>query len=504
MSSSKVSSRLNESVAPEIIANIFAPRLAGFADTFGFLGDINKAHVIMLAEQGVLRAEHATVLARGILDMEAAGSAAVELDPAREDPYFNYEAHLMTQVGPDIGGRMHAGRSRNDIGSTLDRLRGRAVLLDQIEALVKLRETALEQAARYTDTIMPGYTHLQPAQPITYGFYLAGVAQALERDTQRLLDTLTQMNACPLGAAAFAGTPFPINRRRTADLLGFDSYVDNALDAVASRDFLLETMAHMSLLAVFWSRIAQDYHVWTTHEFGLIDFPDSVATTSSIMPQKKNPVVLEYLKGRAGSVVGALVAAAMGVKGTNFSHSGESSRWAVSSFWETSREVVRCIGLLELVFRTARPVAPRALERVTGDFSTATALADLLVRDHDLSFRAAHHVVGAVVRRALQEGLPADQVTADMVEDAAIMQLGKRVGVDPAEVRACLDPTLNVRARNSPGGPSPATVREHLSRASGRLGDTKACLAHWRARIAQAKADLEAATTRLADLKASV
>ncbi len=458
MSISKVSSRLKEAVAPEIVANIFTPRLAGFEDIFDLLGDINKAHVIMLAEQDLLSRERASVLIRGILAMEAAGAGAVELDPDREDAYFNYEAHLMAAVGADIGGRMHTGRSRNDITSTLDRLRGRAVLLNIIESLLKVRTTALEQAQRYADVVIPGYTHLQPAQPMTYGFYLSGVAQAMERDTQRLVNALTHMNVCPLGAAAFAGTPFAIDRQRTAKLLGFDTYIDNALDAVASRDFMLESLAGMSLLAVFWSRVTQDYYVWATHEFGLIEFPDSVATTSSIMPQKKNPVVLEYLKGRSGHIVATLVEATMGIKGTNFSHSGESSRVALSGFWATSREVLRCLELFELVLRTAQPVQTHALRQAAENFSTATALADLLVRDYDLSVRAAHHVVGAVVRTAMDRNVPADRIDADMVEAAAIEQLGKPLGIDADSVRTCLDPTANVDARRSAGGPSPVAV----------------------------------------------
>lgn len=498
MSISKVSARLNEAVSPEIYNNIFVPRLAGFAEIFEPMGDVNKAHVVMLAEQGLLSPTHAAALARGILDMESAGASAVSLDPGREDAYFNYEAHLMAEVGADVGGRMHTGRSRNDIMATLDRLRCRTVLLDLIEALLKVRTTALEQAERYADVVMPGYTHLQPAQPMTYGFYLAGVAQALERDSRRLTDTLSNMNVCPLGAVALAGTPFAIDRQRTAELLGFDTYIDNALDAIASRDFLLECMSAMSLLAVFWSRVAQDYYVWTTYEFGLIEFPDSVATTSSIMPQKKNPVVLEYLKGRSGHIAAALVAATTGLKGTHFSHSGESSREGISGFWETSRDVLRCLNLFDLVLRTAKPVQEHARLHSAQDFSTVTALADLMVRDHDLSFRAAHHIIGAVVRDAMDQHLSADRIDVKMIEAAAIDQLGKPLGIDAEAVRACLDPQSNVDARRSPGGSSPVTLRAHLVDAIGRLGDTRTLLQAWRERIAQARERLQAVTSEVA------
>ncbi|VVD62645.1 argininosuccinate lyase [Pandoraea aquatica] len=501
MSTSKVSRRLTEAAAPEVNDIIFKPRLDGFDETFVPLGDINKAHVVMLAEQGLIRPEHASALARGILAMEDAGPGAVPLDPSREDSYFNYEAHLMDNVGADVGGRMHTGRSRNDILATLDRLRGRAVLLDLVDALLRVRETALVQAAHHADIVMPGYTHLQPAQPITYGFYLAGVAQALERDTRRLMDTLTNMNVSPLGAAAFAGTPFAIDRQRTADLLGFDTFVDNALDAVGSRDFVLESIADLSLLAVLWSRVAQDYFVWTTHEFGLIEFPDSVATTSSIMPQKKNPVVLEYLKGRTGQIVAALMASAMAIKGTNFTHSGDASREGTQGFWDTAREAIRCLQLLELVLRTARPVASRAGRLAAEDFSTATALADHMVREHDLSFRAAHHVVGSVVRSAMDQGVPADRIDVAMVEAAAREQLGAPLGIDAASVRACLDPASNVAGRASAGSPNPQTLRAHLEDAQVRLDDARTTLAGWHTRLADARQALQSATRALAGLQ---
>lgn len=502
MTGSKVSGRLSESAAPEIISDITIPRLAAFEITFEFLGDVNKAHVIMLAERGLLSLGHATTLARGILAMEAAGAGAVSLDPSREDAYFNYEAHLMEKVGTDVGGRLHIGRSRNDLGATIDRLRGRVVILDLIEALLKLRTTVLDRANYYVDAIMPGYTHLQPAQPMTYGFYLAGVAQALERHTRRLADTIREMDFCPLGAAAFAGTPYAIDRARTAELLGFDGYMDNALDCVASRDFMLDSLANISLLAVLWSRVAQDFYVWATHEFGLIDFPDSVATASSIMPQKKNPVVLEYLKGKSGQFAGAFIEATMGIKGTNFSHSGEAGRVPLGAFWTACREADRCTRLFELVVRTAELKLPRALRRASEDFSTVTGLADLLVRDYGLSFRTAHHIVGTVVRQALQNGIRADLIDSHMVNSAAMAELGRQIGVNQDAVRACLDPTANVESRKSAGGPNPASVRIHLAAARERLAAEMASLSDRRGRWMRARNDLNIATQQLASDKA--
>ncbi|VVN95773.1 argininosuccinate lyase [Pseudomonas fluorescens] len=500
MQESKVSRRLKETTAPEVNEYIYRPRLEGFADAFDNLGNVNKAHIVMLAEQGLIRGEHAAVLARGVLDMEAAGPGVVTLDPSREDAYFNYEAHLIEQIGTDAGGRLHTGRSRNDILATLDRLRCREVLMDVIDALIQVRQTAIDNAGVFAEVVMPGYTHLQPAQPITYGYYLSAVEQALARDCNRLTQTLESMNQCPLGAAAFAGTPFDIDRARTAQLLGFDGYLDNALDAVGSRDFILESLSHLSLLSVFWSRVAQDYFVWSTHEFSLIDFPDSVAATSSIMPQKKNPTVLEYLKGRSGHIVGLLMGASITIKGSNFSHTGDANREGTRGFWEAAEESLRCLKLLDLVLRTATPNVELAVKRAGEDFSTATGLADLIVREADLSFREAHHVVGAVVRMAMDAGLPAHRIDTAMVDVCAVEQLGYALNLAANKVRDCLDPTANVQARISAGGPSLSSLKPSLLRADARIAKERQANQTRRDRLAAAHARLQEAIRTQAGL----
>ncbi|MCF4995258.1 argininosuccinate lyase [Pseudomonas syringae] len=500
MQESKVSRRLKETTAPEVNEFIYRPRLEGFAEGFDNLGNVNKAHIVMLAEQGLIRGEHATALAKGVLDMEAAGPGVVTLDPSREDAYFNYEAHLIEQIGTDVGGRLHTGRSRNDILATLDRLRCRETLMDLIDALIQVRQTAINNAEVYAEVVMPGYTHLQPAQPITYGYYLSAVEQALERDCKRLTQVLDSMNQSPLGAAAFAGTPFDIDRARTAELLGFDGYLDNALDAVGSRDFILESLSHLSLLSVFWSRVAQDYFVWSTHEFSLIDFPDSVAATSSIMPQKKNPTVLEYLKGRSGHIVGLLMGASITIKGSNFSHTGDGNREGTRGFWEAAEESLRCLKLLDLVLRTATPNVELAVKRAGEDFSTATGLADLIVKEADLSFREAHHVVGGVVRMAMDAGLPAHRIDTAMVDVCAQEQLGHALNIAAEKVRDCLDPTANVQARSSAGGPSMASLIPSLQRANARLATERQAIAARRDRLAAAHDRLQAATRAQAGL----
>jgi argininosuccinate lyase len=456
---SKVSRRLTQATAPEVCAHIYAPRLTReFGPGFRYLTDINQAHLLMLHGAGLIPADVAAPLARALIRIEQEGPEAVPLDPEREDAYFNYEARLMEVAGADAGGRLHVARSRNDILATHDRLRARDTVLALLAALADARDAVLLQAEVHADAVMPGYTHLQAAQPITYGYYLSGVAQAMGRDMARLRHALEGLDACPLGAGALAGTAFPIDRAATANWLGFSTYAPNSLDAVASRDFAWEILSAVTIATVTWGRVAQDLFVWSTPEFGLIDFPDSVAGTSSIMPQKKNPVVLEYLKGKGGHMIGLLTASLAALKGSNFTHTGDGNRESMRGFWEAMDESLRCVSLLKLVLQNATPQRANMLARARRDFSSATDLADMLVRDAGMSFREAHHVVGAVVREALDRHIPACEIDSEMVNRAALHHTGRAFQFDAQAVARCLDPVQGVAARRAAGGPAPDLV----------------------------------------------
>jgi len=496
---SKVSRRLTQPIAPEVCEHIYMPRLLREFDSgFSYLTEINQAHLLMLEETALMPTPMASVLARALLQIEAEGTEAVTLDPAREDAYFNYEARLMEVAGADIGGRLHLARSRNDIAATLDRLRARDATLSLLYSLLAARAVALAKAAEHTNTVMPGYTHLQAAQPITYGYYLAGVAEALGRDITRLFQALAGLDVCPLGAGALAGTSFPIDPMSTARWLGFSKCVGNALDAVASRDFAWEIQSAMTIGAVTWGRVAQDFFVWATPEFGLIDFPDSIAATSSIMPQKKNPVVLEHLKGKGSHLLGLLTASLAAVKGSHFTHTVDGNRESMRSFWESAEESLRCIKLLRLVLEHARPLRDHMLDRASRDFSAATDLADALVRDAGVSFRQAHHIVGAVVRHALDKHLPASEISTEMVDAAGLQHAGRTIGLDASTVARCLDPVQAVTARTAPGGPSPAQVRENIAAQEKSLGVMRDDVESLRQRVAMARASLRLAVRELA------
>ena len=292
---SKVSRRLTQAIAPEVVEHIYKPRLgAELQIVFPYLSALNQAHLVMLARQGIVKPETARGIAEALLRIEADGPSAITPDPLLEDAYFNVEARLIALTSADIGGRLHIARSRNDLSAAIDRLRARGVLLDLMSDANELRRILLDRAELFADVVMPGHTHLQPAQPITFGFYLSGIASALARDVGRLDDAWKRVNLSPMGAAALATTSFPIDRTLVANLLGFDAVLEHGLDCVASRDFALEITA----LALTLSRFAQDMHVMVSHEFSAVDFPNSVCGTSSIMPQKKNPVVIEHLKGK--------------------------------------------------------------------------------------------------------------------------------------------------------------------------------------------------------------
>ncbi|MGE0805411.1 MAG: argininosuccinate lyase [Burkholderiaceae bacterium] len=496
---SKISRRLAEATAPEVCEHVYGPRLArDFPAVFEPLTDVNQAHLLMLLRAGLMSREDACTLARALLRIEAEGAAAVSLDAAIEDAYFNYEVHLMSVAGPRAGGSLHVARSRNDILATMDRMRARESLLRLLEAGAGACSSALANASVHAEVVMPGYTHLQPAQPITYGFYLSGVAESIARDLDRIAAVLPTLRQCPLGAGALAGTSFPIVQQEAARLLGFEAVVPHALDAVASRDYALALLSAFAIAAAGASRVAQDYFVWCTPEFGLIDFPDSVAGTSSIMPQKKNPVVLESLKGKGGHLMGLLMAALSTVKGVNFTHTGDGNRESMRSFFEAAEECLRVYRLLELVLRTASPNADVMLERARADFCTATDLADTLVRERGLSFREAHHVVGAVVREALHDGVAAHQIDSERVDRAAVDHLGRTLRLGDDLVRRSLDPAITAFERRQGGGPAPEHVRQRAAELQDSVQRHVAAARAERQRLAAARQALKSEIRGLA------
>lgn len=460
---SKVSGFLREVAAPEIQEGMLRPALErNFGPVLPLITAINKAHLLMLVEQGIVSDDAARVIARAILDLETEGPVAFELDPAREDTYFNYEAELIRRTSPEVGGRLHTARSRNDLTCTVDRMRARALAIDLMVELLQLRSGLLDKAHDNINVVMPGYTHMQPAQPVTFGWYLLGVEHALGRDYQRLTDCFARLNLCPLGAGAMAGTSFPVDREMTRRLLGFDGVMAHAQDAVASRDAIFELLATATMLAATIGRLAHDFYSMTMYEVGTLELPDSVAITSSIMPQKKNMAALEQLKNRPAILSGALMTALSAQKGVPFSHTQdagpESLRWA----WDALDEMQRAMPVARVVVAGAVPRKNRMSDLARSNFSTVTDLADLLVRESGLSFREAHHVVGRAVRLAMEAGRLAHEIDTGMLRAAAIQSIDKSVALDASALARALDPEEAALGREFGGGPGRQSTRTML------------------------------------------
>ncbi|MDY6818952.1 MAG: argininosuccinate lyase [Halobacteriales archaeon] len=415
---------------------------------------IDRAHVVMLAEQTIIDDATAGDILEALAAVEAAGHDAL---PAGEDVHAAIETAVIDRIGPD-GGRMHTARSRNDEVATCIRWQLRTELLEAIEATIDAREALLSVAADHTETIMPGYTHLQPAQPTTVAHWCCSYAQAIGRDTARLFDAYDRVNTSPLGAAAFGGTPFPIDRERTAALLGFDGVVENSMDAVSTRDFLLESVNALATLATTLSGLAEDLIVFSNK--GYVELDDDYASTSSIMPQKKNPDSLELVRGVAGDAVGELTGLYTTLKSLPRAYNRDLQR-ATPHGWAAVDAVTDAIDVAGGAIATATwPEETLAAEADSG-FATATGVADRLAMA-GIPFRTAHELVAE-----------AAEAGGDFAAIAAAAEdvLGEPLEavVDPDAIETALDPHESVAMRDSVGGPAPAAVTETIEAADRQL-----------------------------------
>jgi len=445
---------------------------------------VDRAHVVMLTEQEIISREDAGAILAALDEVEAAGHDAL---PDGEDVHEAIETAVIERVGPE-GGRMHTARSRNDEVAACIRYRLREDVLDLLETVIEGRERLLGVASEHTETVMPGYTHLQPAQPTTVAHWVCSYEQALARDTERLRGAYDRVNRSPLGGAAFAGTTFDIDRERTAELLGFDGLVENAMDAASARDFLVETTAATATLATTLSGLAEDVVVFASK--GYVDLDDDYASTSSIMPQKKNPDTLELVRGRTGDATASLEGLLTTLKGLPRAYNRDLQR-AGRHAWDAIDSVTESVEVAVGAVATAEWPADR-LEAAAGEgFSTATGVADLLAAA-GVPFRTAHEVVARAGADA--DGTP----TVTQLDAAGEAVLGEPLtaSVNATDIETALDPTESVAARDSRGGPAPETVETHLNRAAGTLDADRELLAENRHELATATNRLETEVDR--------
>ena len=496
---SDIGKRLGQLPADEIREYNYRPQLTQVDDDdFKAMLDLNQAHLVMLSECGLIDCATARRLAQALLQMRQLGPDREAVDTLLEDAYFAFETRLAALAGAHAAGALHLARSRNDIGATLDRLRARTYALRIADSLLEVRTQCVTRAFAFTDVIMPGYTHLQPAQPVSFAYYLSGYETALERDSQRLMEALVRIDENALGVAALAGSSFAIDRHRTAQLLGFERITRHGLDTVASRDFMLELLSAVNLLGVTWSRIAQDFHVFVSDEFATLAFPDRVSGISSIMPQKKNPIALEFLRAQSARATGALMGSLTAVRGTHFSVSLDAIREGLSDGWAVLKHTPNNLSVLRLVMESVQPREAGLAERCNRNFSTATDLADGLVRHCGLSFREAHHIVGGAVRLALDQGRDATGIDAALLDQAALSEIGKPLGLADSVIRQCLDAQQALAHRTSPGGAAPAAVLALLAESQQRLQQSRIRIAARRQALVQAGAVLNTAIETLA------
>src|SRR5689334_3233333 len=421
----------------------------------------SKAHATMLREQGIVSEADGVAILEG-LEQVAAGyerdgvPERVEL----EDIHMTVEHRLGELIGA-AAGRLHTARSRNDQVATDFRLWVRSACDEALDSIRALERIIVERADEHAETLMPGFTHLQVAQPVTLGHHLMAYFEMFRRDASRFTDARARMNECPLGAAALAGTGFPIDRERTADALGFDRATANSLDSVSDRDFALDYLSAAAQCSLHLSRLAEELIIWANPQFGFVKLSDRFSTGSSIMPQKRNPDAAELVRGHSGRIVGTLISLMVTMKGLPLAYSKDMQDDKEPVF-EARDLLILSLEALAGMVETVAFVPERMRVAAAQGFSTATDLADWLVREADVPFREAHHITGRAVKLAEERGCE----LADLPLDA-LREIDERID---QRVFGVLSVDASVRSRTSYGGTAPERVRQQIAAAKEALG----------------------------------
>jgi len=455
--------RLKELPSENMIKYVFGPSIqSDLEKSFFPLMEINKAHLLMLIEQNIITLEDGKEIAKAMNELEGMGHENLTINYYSEDLYSDIEAFIIEKVGAKIGGQLHTGRSRNDLFGTVTRLNARTKLLKSCQQIIDLRKTLLNLAKTNIDTIMPGYTCMQQAEPITFAYYISAHLNAFERDFERLEKVFDKINISPLGAGALAGTTFNIDRSLTANLLGFSNTAKNSLDAIASRDYVLEVLSALSIFTVNLSRFNQDLYIWATEEFSYIEVSGSVAMSSSIMPQKKNPVTFEHIKSKAAHLQGIFISATSSLKNTPYSQVRDSSVESIKYFWDAFNEIEIAIHLMIDTLETMKINKNIMFEKAKNGFSSVSELASTLVHESDLSYRLAHKVMAEVVSVTLNKNETPKYITSDLIADVSENILGRRIVLTDDMIDKALDPVLNINSREGSGGPAISDVTKQL------------------------------------------
>lgn len=445
---------------------------------------INEAHVVMMMEQKIID------WLTGVKLLQALGELKdrIKLRSWTEDVHISVEEEIIRRTDVEIGGNLNIGKSRNDQVSTAIRMELRENLLNLITLIVKLQRTLIELVEKHVETIIPGYTHLQPAQPVTFAHYLLSYVDMLERSLHRLEENYQRINLCPMGAGALATSSFPLNRERIADLLGFDGMIENSIDAVSSRDFILETLANLTIIAVDISRLVEDLIIWSSPDFGIIELPDGFSSTSSIMPQKKNPDVLEVIRARMSYILSNFVASATIMKSLPSSYNLDFQE-ITPRLWESMETITSALSIFSKLINHLR-VNKEVLNKPSFNFSTSTELVNMLVRKYKVPFRMAHKIVGASIRHLIEKGLTLSDLTPELLRTIAKDSLVLTLNVKEEDIRASINPLEFVKAHNVRGGPAPTEVKRMIGIRRKSIALSKAWLSKKKLKLNEAEEKL--------------
>jgi len=455
---------------------------------------INMAHIIMLAERRIIPEGDAAAILRALRELHDRGVEALELKPELEDIHMAVEKFVIGATSEVVGGKLNTAKSRNDQVATAIRITLRKDILEVQAALLELINNLLTLAGKHMKTIMPGYTHLQVAQPTTFAHYLAAYASAFLRDVDRLSHAFEQANSCPMGAGALAGTSFPIDQGRVARLLGFRHILENTMDAVSSRDFVLQAISALSILMTDLSRLAEELVLWTSAEFDMIEMPEEFVATSSIMPQKRNPIVAEIARAKAGRLAGDLLGALTIMKALPQSYSLDMQD-LTPLLWDAIDQTCDSVKVMSKLTGAIEPKPDVMLKRVEEGFAAATELADILVRRAGLAFREAHTVVGRMIAKAVKEGKSQQSLKVEDLRDAGREVLNKEIQISEEEFKGALDVSKCVEARALLGGPASKAVKSQLD------GLKRATKTHEKIMRTRMKAITKAETKLLKEVK---
>jgi argininosuccinate lyase len=420
------------------------------------LMEIHRAHLVMLAGQGIVPPAEARALRDGLARIRVDEIRQVVYDGTYEDLFFYVERLIVDQCGEEVAGRLHTARSRNDIDMTMYRMQQRTLILTVLEASLDLRETLLRLAEAHTGDVFPAHTHTQPAQPSTIAHYLLAVIEQLERDAVRLRAAYATTNLNPLGACAITGTGFPIDRSRTADLLGFDGVTGNTYGSIATVDYLLESVSATIVLLTGLGRVVQDLLLWCTAEFGYLRLSDGFVQCSSIMPQKRNPVALEHARAIASKAVGQAQGIVLAVHNTPFGDIVDTEDDLQPLVFAMFRDAGRAVRLVAAAMREATFDTARMAERAGQGWITVTELADSLAREHGVPFKTSHAIAARFVAACAARP---DEPKTSVLREVSAALLEEPVSLDESTLARVLSPRNFVEVRTTHGGPAPSVTK---------------------------------------------